>query len=136
MSPFADADRNQQQSEGASQGDSLPKAHNGLLRVAVKMEPLVTKFIREQTSKDTSSDDSDSSVPKMRIILTGHSAGGGVAALLFLHYLRRKKSFKSKGWSTGSTSYFWRNFIDSTCRRHNIVYNVRGTPNHNERRIS
>jgi len=45
-----------------------------------KIEQLIHKYLGDSTGID------NGTVPKARIIFTGHSAGGGVAALLYLHY--------------------------------------------------
>ncbi|KAF2033544.1 alpha/beta-hydrolase [Setomelanomma holmii] len=54
------------------------RAHRGFLGVAEKMEPLLTRAIRDMLSGGEN------------LVITGHSAGGGVAALLFLHCMARK----------------------------------------------
>ena len=52
-----------------------------------KIEQLIHKYLDDSTGVD------NRAVPKARIILTGHSAGGGVAALLYLHYLLSDAAF-------------------------------------------
>jgi putative lipase involved disintegration of autophagic bodies len=52
-----------------------------------KIEQLIHKYLDDSTGVD------NGTVPKARIILTGHSAGGGVAALLYLHYLLSDAAF-------------------------------------------
>ncbi|KAK0710602.1 Alpha/Beta hydrolase protein [Lasiosphaeris hirsuta] len=74
-----------------SQTGSRPntsKAHAGLLRCAEKLEPNISSIIQGYASGLETSNQR-----RPRIILTGHSAGGGVAALLYLHYLRHGKDF-------------------------------------------
>jgi hypothetical protein len=65
-------------------GQVIPKAHNGLLRVATAMESLVTSHIEAHMSSNASSHGATTGSSKIRIILTGHSAGGGVTALVYL----------------------------------------------------
>jgi alpha-beta hydrolase superfamily lysophospholipase len=64
----------------------LNKAHTGLLRVAEKMQLKIGELIHKHLGDSTEEADKETT-SKARIILTGHSAGGGVAALLYLHYL-------------------------------------------------
>jgi putative lipase involved disintegration of autophagic bodies len=52
-----------------------------------KIRELIHKYLGDSTEVD------NGTVPKARIILTGHSAGGGVAALLYLHYLLSDAAF-------------------------------------------
>jgi len=66
----------------------MSKAHAGLLRCAERLEPNISTIIEGYTSGLETSNQR-----RPRIILTGHSAGGGVAALLYLHYLSHGKDF-------------------------------------------
>jgi putative lipase involved disintegration of autophagic bodies len=50
------------------------------------MQPKIRELIHKYLGDSTEEVD-NVTVPKARIILTGQSAGGGVAALLYLHYL-------------------------------------------------
>jgi putative lipase involved disintegration of autophagic bodies len=70
----------------------LNKAHTGLLRVAEKMQPKIKELIHKHLGDSTEEADKETA-PKARIILTGHSAGGGVAALLYLHYVLSDAAF-------------------------------------------
>jgi putative lipase involved disintegration of autophagic bodies len=56
------------------------------------MEPKIRELIHKHLRDSTEEVDNETA-PKARIILTGHSAGGGVAALLYLHYLLRDAAF-------------------------------------------
>ncbi|KIL84691.1 alpha beta-hydrolase [Fusarium avenaceum] len=71
----------------------LNKAHTGLLRVAEKMQPKIRELVHKHLG-DSTEDVDEGTAPKARIILTGHSAGGGVAALLYLHYTLNDAAFK------------------------------------------
>jgi alpha-beta hydrolase superfamily lysophospholipase len=71
----------------------LNKAHTGLLRVAENMLPKIEQLIHKYLGDPTGRD--NGTVPKAKIIFTGHSAGGGVAALLYLHYRLSDAAFNS-----------------------------------------
>src|SRR5271155_843866 len=77
------------QADDAQEGHSTSKVHAGLLRVAEKMEAQVTKLIEENLSNDAQTSAERGGQLQHRIVLTGHSAGGGIAALLFMHYMAK-----------------------------------------------
>ncbi|GIJ86995.1 hypothetical protein Asppvi_005894 [Aspergillus pseudoviridinutans] len=57
-------------------------AHSGFLNSAEALESIVSQSISRYAQKHTSGD--------IRVLFTGHSAGGAVASLLYLHYLSRE----------------------------------------------
>jgi hypothetical protein len=54
------------------------------------MEPEVTTLIRKYLDINESGTPESQPRSPSSIIFTGHSAGGGVASLLFIHYLANK----------------------------------------------
>lgn len=74
--PTTSAGDNDSQISLCAGGQVIPKAHDGL-RVATAMESLVTSNIEAHMSSNASSDGPTTSGSEIRIILTGHSAGGG-----------------------------------------------------------
>jgi len=61
------------------------------------MESKIRELIHKHLVDSTEEVD-NRTLPKAKIILTGHSAGGGVAALLYLHYLLSDATFNGTPW--------------------------------------
>lgn len=57
-------------------------AHSGFLNSAEALEPMVSKWLKESLEKGGIK----------HVVFTGHSAGGAVASLMFLHYLCKASS--------------------------------------------
>jgi hypothetical protein len=53
--------------------------HQGFLQVALKMEPHIASFVKQVCSRDES---------LQQILITGHSAGGAIAQILYALSMR------------------------------------------------